>query len=84
MIHALETADEGSREALRRLMSTNEPDKVDRVLTIFKRSGVDAWALELKQRYVEEASRHLEDIAVTHTRKTTLQELMQYLIQRDR
>ena len=84
MIHALETADEGSREALRRLMSTNEPDKVDRVLTIFKRSGVDAWALELKQRYVEEASRHLEDITVTHTRKTTLQELMQYLIQRDR
>jgi geranylgeranyl diphosphate synthase type II len=84
MIHALETADEGSREELRRLMSTNEPDKVDRVLTIFKRSGVDAWALELKQRYVEEASRHLEDIAVTHTRKTTLQELMQYLIQRDR
>ena len=84
MIHTLETADEASRAELWRLMRTNEPDKVDRVLSIFKRTGVDAWALELKQRYVDEASRHLEDIAVTHTRKTTLQELMQYLIQRDR
>jgi geranylgeranyl diphosphate synthase type II len=57
---------------------------VDKVLAIFRKSGVDAWALELKQRYVDEAARHLEDIAVTQTRKSTLRELMQYLIQRDR
>jgi geranylgeranyl diphosphate synthase type II len=84
MIHALETADEDSVAELRRLMGTNETDKVDKVLAIFRKSGVDAWALELKQRYVDEAARHLEDIAVTQTRKSTLRELMQYLIQRDR
>jgi geranylgeranyl diphosphate synthase type II len=65
-------------------MNNNHPDKVEKVLSIFWKTGVDAWALELKQRYVAEASQHLEDIAVTQSRKTTLMELMHYLIQRDR
>lgn len=84
MIHALETADESTKQELHRLMTTQPSDKVEQVLSIFWASGVDEWALELKHRYVDEASRHLEDIAVTNTRKTTLRELMQYLIQRDR
>ena len=84
MIHALETADDSTKQELHRLMSTHASDKVEQVLSIFRTSGVDAWALELKQRYVDEAARHLEEIAVTNTRKTTLRELMQYLIQRDR
>lgn len=84
MIHALETADDSTKQELHRLMTTHTSDKVEQVLSIFRTSGVDAWALELKQRYVDEAARHLEEIAVTNTRKTTLRELMQYLIQRDR
>ena len=84
MIHALESADASIRSELRRLMSHNDADKVEKVLAIFRETGVDAWALELKHRYVEEAARHLEDIAVTNTRKSTLLELMRYLIQRDR
>lgn len=84
MIHALETADNATKQELHRLMTTQSSDKVEQVLSIFRKCGVDDWALELKQRYVDEAARHLEDIAVTNTRKTTLIELMKYLIQRDR
>ncbi len=84
MIHAMESADEASKDALKKLMSRNDPGKVGEVLQIFKNSGVDAWALELKQRYITEAAAHLEDIAVTKSRKSTLEELMHYLIKRDR
>lgn len=84
MIHAMESADEASKESLRKLMSRNDSGKVDEVLKIFRSSGVDAWALELKQRYIDEAAAHLEDIAVTKSRKSTLEELMHYLIKRDR
>jgi len=84
MIHAMESADEASKESLRKLMSRNDSGKVDEVLKIFRSSGVDAWALELKQRYIDEAAAHLEDIAVTQSRKSTLEELMHYLIRRER
>jgi geranylgeranyl diphosphate synthase type II len=84
MIHAMESADEASKESLRKLMSRNDSGKVDEVLKIFRNSGVDAWALELKQRYIDEAAAHLEDIAVTQSRKSTLEELMHYLIKRER
>jgi geranylgeranyl diphosphate synthase type II len=84
MIHAMESADEASKESLRKLMSRNDSGKVDEVLKIFRNSGVDAWALELKQRYIDEAGAHLEDIAVTKSRKSTLEELMHYLIKRER
>jgi geranylgeranyl diphosphate synthase type II len=84
MIHAMESADEASKESLRKLMSRNDSGKVDEVLKIFRSSGVDAWALELKQRYIDEAAAHLEDIAVTKSRKSTLEELMHYLIKRER
>lgn len=84
MIHALEAADEASKSTLRQLMSRTDPGKVEEVLTIFRNAGVDAWALELKQRYIDEAAAHLEDIAVTKSRKSTLEELMHYLIKRDR
>jgi geranylgeranyl diphosphate synthase type II len=84
MIHAMESADEASKEALKQLMTRTDSGKVGEVLNIFRNSGVDAWALELKQRYMDEAAAHLEDIAVTKSRKSTLEELMHYLIKRDR
>lgn len=84
LLHALETADEAGKMELRRLMSTTGPDKVAKVLDLFRAAGVDAWALELKHKYVEEASLHLDDIAVTQTRKSSLHELMHYLVKRDK
>jgi geranylgeranyl diphosphate synthase, type II len=84
MIHALETASDARRNELRQLMAENPPDKVEHVLTIFRECGIEEWAKSLKDQYLNEAFKHLEDIAVWSVRKEPLRRLAQYLIQRDK
>lgn len=83
MIHALETASSAEKNKLEELMRSNPADKVEKVLQIFKQAGVDAWAMELKNQYLEIAMNHLEDIAVMSKRKEPLQQLASFLIQRE-
>ena len=82
LIHALETASHTQKEKLNQLLQGNEPNKVEEVLNIFRECKVDAWAEELKERYLTEALKHLDDIAVLSKRKTALKELAEFLIQR--
>lgn len=84
MIHALEVADSASQKKLQQLMTDNPADKVEQVLEIFKACKVDEWANELKEKYLQTALQHLEDIAVISKRKEPLKELALYLIQRNR
>lgn len=83
MIHALESASASQQQQLAELMQTNPADKVEQVLSIFKSAGVDAWAMQLKNQYIEKAMQHLEDIAVLSKRKEPLQQLSQFLVQRE-
>ncbi len=84
MIHALEAASPSSQKELRLLMKENPADKVQRVLEIFRETGMEAWALALKDQYLSVAFQHLEDIAVVSSRKQPLARLAQYLVQRDK
>ncbi|MBL0358917.1 MAG: polyprenyl synthetase family protein [Chitinophagaceae bacterium] len=84
MIHALEVADATSKEALQQLMIENPADKVEKVLQVFRDCNVNGWANELKEKYLQTALQHLEDIAVVSKRKEPLKELALYLIQRNR
>ncbi|HAI84891.1 MAG TPA: polyprenyl synthetase, partial [Chitinophagaceae bacterium] len=61
----------------------NPADKVPRMLDVFTACGVQSWALDLKQTYLNEAMSHLEAVAVVKNRKQPLLELAAYLIQRD-
>lgn len=83
MIHAWETADAAAKEELHVLMKNNPADKVEKVLAIFKSVGVDTWANELKEKYLQTALHHLEEIAVVSKRKEPLKELALFLIQRN-
>lgn len=83
LIHALETAAPAQKAELESCLAANSDDKVARVLAIFRASGVDAWARELKERYLREALQHLDDVAVLSKRKEPLRALASYLIQRD-
>ena len=83
MIHALEVATGPTLQDLNILLTSEPTDKVDRVLTIYKSCGVDEWAKELKEKYLATAYQHLEDIAVVSSRKKSLIELGQFLVQRD-
>ena len=82
LIYALETASPAHRQKLLQLLQGNSDTKVEDVLTIFRDCKVDDWAEQLKERYLNEALKHLEDIAVVSKRKEPLRELASFLIQR--
>jgi geranylgeranyl diphosphate synthase type II len=84
LIHALQTANHSQKLELERLLTSDESTKVEKVLNLFRECGIDAWARELKEKYISEAGRHLEDIAVLSVRKKPLLELMHYLVQREK
>ena len=83
MIHAFESAEPSQLAELKELIKTNPPDKVEKVLQIFKDCKVDDWARELKNKYLQTALKHLEDTAVLSVRKKPLQELADYLMMRE-
>ncbi|NBU82893.1 MAG: polyprenyl synthetase family protein, partial [Flavobacteriaceae bacterium] len=66
LIRALETANPEQLKTLNVLLSSDPADKVEQVLAIFKACKVDAWAEDLKQKYMQEALAHLEAIAVAN------------------
>jgi geranylgeranyl diphosphate synthase type II len=84
MIHALETASASQQKELKRLMTENPSDKVEKVLQLFKDCKADSWTNNLKDKYLQTALQHLEDTAVLSIRKKPLIELAEYLIQRDK
>jgi geranylgeranyl diphosphate synthase, type II len=83
MIHALEMASEEQKKELLRLMEKNPSDKIEKVLDIFKKCGVDKWAVDLKEKYIQKAFDSLEDTAVLRVRKEKLKELAVFLVQRE-
>ena len=83
LIHALETAAPAQQDELKELMQSEVPEKVHEVLKLFQQCGVDAWAVELKERYLNEALQHLDDIAVVSKRKEPLKDLALFLTQRE-
>jgi geranylgeranyl diphosphate synthase type II len=84
LLHALEVATPDQRAKLNSLLASNGPDKVPQVMDIFKACNVDAWSIELKEKYLQMALANLEDIAVTSARKTALLSLANYLMQREK
>ena len=83
MIHACEAASASQLKELLDLSVKNSADKIAKTLQIFRDCKADEWALQLKNKYLEEALAHLEDIAVLSRRKEPLRELAHFLIKRD-
>jgi geranylgeranyl diphosphate synthase, type II len=82
LIHAMETVSPVQRQELMQLLKTDGPDKVSRVLQIYKDCRVDEWASALKEKFIQEAFTHLEDVALLSKRKEPLKQLALYLIDR--
>ncbi len=83
LLHALEVASPSQLEQLKSLLNSNQTDKVEQVVKIFKDCNVDDWATALKDKYVQAAYNFLEEIAVVNNRKAPLIELAKYLIERE-
>ncbi|SKA08978.1 polyprenyl synthetase family protein [Sediminibacterium ginsengisoli] len=83
LLHALAVSSPEQQQQLYGLMMRNPADKVAQVLDIFRACNADEWARELKEKYLAQALRHLDEIAVLNVRKAPLKELAEFLIQRD-
>ncbi len=83
LIQALETAGATQKRALQQLLDNNAPDKVEKVLEIFRESRVDEWARSLKDQFFSRALEHLDKVTVPDNRKKPLLALAQFLIQRE-
>jgi geranylgeranyl diphosphate synthase type II len=79
----METCSPAQLNELKGLINGNDDNKVERMLQLYRDCKVDEWALELKNRYLNEALQHLEDVAVLSRRKEPLKELASFLISRD-
>ncbi|MBX2931443.1 MAG: polyprenyl synthetase family protein [Chitinophagaceae bacterium] len=83
MLHTLATANKQQKEEINYLIQNNPADKVAKMLAIYKACNVDDWAKTLKEKYLQTAYQHLEDMAVISARKQPLKELAAFLIARD-
>jgi len=83
LIKALEMSNEAQLKEIGRLEQAPPAEKIEGMLRIFRACGVDAWARELKEKYMQTALQHLEDIAVLSRRKEPLTQLAAFLIQRE-
>jgi len=83
LIHALETCSESQKKEINKLLNGNHDNKTEKILQIFRDCKADEWALQLKNKYLDEAFNDLEAVAVLSTRKEPLKELAQFLVQRE-
>lgn len=82
-LQAMKVATPDQRKELNHLLTIDSEDKIQPVLNIYKSCNVDEWAKELKQKYFSFALEHLEEIAVRSVRKKPLEELAEFLMERD-
>lgn len=83
LLHTFESASPDQQKKLKALLAGNDSDKVEKILQLFHDCKADEWALQLKNKYLDEALGHLEDIAVLSKRKEPLRELAHFLVKRD-
>lgn len=83
LIRSLEVAQGNDAEKLASLLASNDANKVQQMLELYRNCKVDEWARSLKNQYLEKAFVNLEEIAVTSTRKEPLKNLAGFLVQRD-
>jgi geranylgeranyl diphosphate synthase type II len=82
LVQALEKGSPSQKQSIQSLLSGTEPDKVERMMNLFRATGVDNAAQQAKKDYMECAYFHLGSIGVSEENKTALKELAGYLLER--
>ena len=83
LIQALSVANNPQKKELKKLMAGNGDNKTEKVLQVFYDCKVNEWALQLKNKYLDVAFVHLEDVAVLSKRKEPLYAMAKFLAQRE-
>ena len=69
LVHAFENAGKEGSHNIQQLMQGDLPDKIVRMIDIFRSTGADQAAEEAKKKYMEKAEAHLEKIMVPNENK---------------
>ncbi len=83
LVQALEKASTSQKQSIQILAQGSMADKVDRMLEIFRATGVDQAAQQAKKAYMEKAYSHLGSIRVADENKIPLRQLAEYLLERE-
>jgi geranylgeranyl diphosphate synthase type II len=83
LLNAIEKADGRQKAAIEQLMRSDDPEKVDQMLTIYRETGTDRDCKTLIDRHAACAMVWLEDVAVTSIRKKHLSDLAVLLLNRE-
>lgn len=83
LLKAMELSTPVQFKMIEDLMISKGPDKVERMIGLYRSCGVDEEAKVLKEKYVSEAFRQLEDAPVLSSRKQPLRDLAGYLVKRE-
>ena len=83
LVKALENAGPENRKTILDLLHYSGPDKVQRMIDLFRDAGVGPAAQTAKMNYMENAFKHLDSIRVPAGKKDSLKELAAYLLERD-
>ncbi|SDZ83250.1 geranylgeranyl diphosphate synthase, type II [Arachidicoccus rhizosphaerae] len=89
LIKAKELAGGPQKQALEDLLAfqpeteAQQEEKVKGVLDIYRKTGVQEVTRALIEQYAQKAMNHLDQVVVVSTRKQPLQQLAEYLLQRD-
>jgi geranylgeranyl diphosphate synthase, type II len=82
LVKALEKSGESGKKMIHDLQLESSPDKIERMIEIYRFAGVDQEAQSAKKRYMDLAYHHLGKIAVPADDKKALKELAVYLLER--
>lgn len=83
LVKAWELSDQRKRKEIGTLLKYDHPDKVKKMLDIYRDCQVDVWAKEEKKRFVVKAREGLENVAVLSSRKKEMKELIEILLDRE-
>jgi geranylgeranyl diphosphate synthase type II len=83
LLKALENAGPSEKKIIRELQTSPQPDKVERMIGMYRQTRVDQAAQEAKKNYMEKAYMHLRSIRVSEKNMEPLKELAAYLLERD-
>lgn len=83
LVKAWELSDQKQRQEITALLENDDPEKVGRMMCIYRNLKLDEWAKEEKKLFVDKAKESLEKVAVLSSRKKELEKLIDILLDRE-
>ncbi|HSZ33337.1 MAG TPA: polyprenyl synthetase family protein [Puia sp.] len=83
LVKAQEKANDTQKKVIADILHSSDTDKIQRMLEIYRTTGVDRDAQSVKMNYMGKAYGHLEKITVPTPNKNALKDLAVYLLERE-